>query len=74
MKKLSRHLLVQSQQWKHQDNESNLLKVNNKDTRKMCKVNNKVIDIVQVSLFSTLNIFQKLLWYSVVDFAQVSAG
>ena len=29
----SRHLLVQSQQWKHQNNMWNLFKVNNKDTK-----------------------------------------
>ena len=28
------HLLVQSQQWKHQKNMRNLFKVKNKDTRK----------------------------------------
>ena len=29
----SQHLLVQSQQWKHQKNVRNLFKVDNKDTR-----------------------------------------
>ena len=33
---LSRHLLLQSQQWKHSKKVRNLLKVNNKDIRTSC--------------------------------------
>ena len=53
MKKLSRHLLVQNQQWKHQDNEWNLLKVNNKDTRKICEILVK-LTIKSLTLFRCL--------------------
>ena len=49
---LSRHLLVQSQKWKHQVNVSNLFQVNNKDT----KVRNAVF-IRTVSLLIILNRF-----------------
>ena len=49
----SGHLLVQSQQWKHQNNTGNLFKVNNKDTRmksyfiNCCSVS--TIDLKQVN-------------------------
>ena len=43
----SQHVLVQSQQWKHQNNKWNLFKVNNKDTR----TTNDVFDIILVSFF-----------------------
>ena len=44
----SQHILVQSQQWKHQINVRDLFKVNNK-----CQ--NEVVDVVLVSLMLTLN-------------------
>ena len=50
----SRHLLVQSQQWKHQNNVWNLTKVNNKDT--------DVNDVVLVSLLLTLYKLYTLFW------------
>ena len=43
---INQHLLLQSQQWKHQ-----------------FKVNNKVIDVVLMSLFLTLNRCHTLPWY-----------
>ena len=48
----SRHLLVQKQQWKHQNNVWNLFKVNNKDTRRL----------VLVSLLLSLNRIHTLFW------------
>ena len=51
----SRHLLVQSQQWKHQSNVWNMFKVNNKDTRRSSLT----------SWLLTLNRFHKLFWYMV---------
>ena len=47
----SQHLLVQSQQWKNQNNERNLLKVNKDDN-----------DIVVVSLLLILYSSHRLLW------------
>ena len=41
----SKYLPAQNQQWKHQKNEWNMFKVNNKDTS----------DVVPVSLMLTLN-------------------
>ena len=49
----SPHLLIQSQQWKHQNKARNIVKVNNKRI--------KVNDIVMLSLLLTLNIFHTLL-------------
>ena len=49
----SRHLLVQSQQWKHQNNVWNLFNVNNKENKN---------GVVLVSLSLTLNRFSTLFW------------
>ena len=54
----SRYLLVQSQQWKYQNNVWNLFKVNNKETRTM----NDVIDIFLKSLLLTLSRFSTFFW------------
>ena len=48
----SRHLLVQSQQWNHQNNKWHLLKVNNKD----------IHNVVLKYLLLTLNRFDTLFW------------
>ena len=53
---LSHHLLAQSHQQKHLMNVQDLLKVNNK------KKQNKVNDVILVSLRLTLNTFQMMLW------------
>ena len=49
-----RHILLQSQQRKHQNNGWNLFKVNNKDTR--------ATSVMLHLLLLTLNLFHKLLW------------
>ena len=53
------HLVVQNQQWKHQSNWRNLVKVN---------------DVMLVSLSLTLNRFHTLFWCFSVDFEQVNGG
>ena len=40
-----RLLLVQSQQWKHQNNKGNLFKVNNKDSKRCSFAKNSNIDV-----------------------------
>ena len=50
------HLLVESKQWKHQNNVWNLFKINKKGTR------SNTIEVVQVSLLLTLNRYHKLFW------------
>ena len=56
----TRHLHVQSQQWKHQNNKRNLFKIDNKGTKTTSFI---VVIHVPVSLLSTLNIFYTLYWY-----------
>ena len=52
---LSHHLLAQSHRQKHQMNVQDLLKINNKKTQ------NKVNDVILVSLRLTLNTFHMIL-------------
>ena len=50
---LSRHLLLQSQQWKHLKKVRNLLKVNNKDIRTSCLLDSyHCVRSVQIWVFS----------------------
>ena len=53
----NRHLLLQSQQWKHQNNVNNLFKVNNKREQKDVK------GVVLLSLLLTLSRFYTLFWF-----------
>ena len=64
----SRHLLVQSQQWKQQNNMLNLFKVNIK------KLQNYLIVIFLVSLLLNLKIFHTFFRCFYYYFAQVNSG
>ena len=65
---LSQHLLVQSQQWKHQNNMLNLFKVN------IEKHQNYLIGIFLVSLLLNLKILHTFFRCSYYYFAQVNSG
>ena len=52
-----RPVLVQSQQWKHQNNAWNLFKVNNKDTR-----TTSLVVLLSLLLISKIKISEKLNW------------
>ena len=73
-----RHLLVQSQQWKHQNNLRKLFKLTIKAPERRHKVIIKTIedvtDVAMVYLLLDLNKFQTLSSFYIVDFARKNAS